>query len=74
MVDYLETFCQVPDFGDRPLDADPNFGWYWNFCSTIINVRTDRNSCKEVHINSSDKYAVLSIGYVFKLLFLKRYW
>ena len=30
-------------FEGRSLDTDPSFGRYWHFCSTIINVRTDRN-------------------------------
>ena len=36
----------VPYFGGWSLDMDPNFGRYWNFCGTIINVHTDRNPYK----------------------------
>ena len=36
----------VPDFGGWSLDTDPNFGQYRHFCSTIMNIRTDRNPNK----------------------------
>ena len=28
------------------MDTEPNFGRYWHFCGTIIDVRTDRNTYK----------------------------
>ena len=37
---------QVPDFGGRSLDTDPNFGQYWHFYGTIIDVRTDKTPYK----------------------------
>ena len=36
----------VTDFVRRPLDMDPDFGRYWNFCGTIIDLCTDSNPYK----------------------------
>ena len=37
---------RVPYLGGQSLDTDPDFGRYWQFCGTIINVRTDINPYK----------------------------
>ena len=42
----VQSIRLVPDFGGRSLDMDPDFGQYWLFCSTIIDVTTDRHPYK----------------------------
>ena len=40
---YVLQIQQVQYFGGWSLDSDPNFGWCWHFCGTIVNICTDRN-------------------------------
>ena len=42
----IKKNLRVPDFGGWYLDMAPNFSQYWQFNSTIINVRTDGNPNK----------------------------
>ena len=50
---------------------DPGFGQYWHFCGTIIAVNTNRNPYKGVLSTSSDKYAVLWIGFILKIILVE---
>ena len=43
---YVKFTQPVPYFGGWSLDTDHNFGRYWPFCGTIIDVCTDRNPYK----------------------------
>ena len=43
---YVSPNGRVPDFGGQLLDTDLNSGPYWQFCGTIIGVRTKRNPYK----------------------------
>ena len=36
----------VPDFRYRSLNTNSDFGQYWHFCGTIIDVTTDGNPYK----------------------------
>ena len=46
LVEHDTCYWLVPDFRGQLLGTDPNFGWYWHFCGTIINICTDRNPYK----------------------------
>ena len=58
-------FGEVADFEGQILDMDPDFGQYWHFWGTVINVGTDRNPYKRFTTNqiipirsSSDRLSV----------------
>ena len=69
-VNNIQEYCSRPvtDFGCRFLDTKPNFGQYWHFCGTIIDVTTDSNPFKGVTHTSSDKDKVCILDYITKYI------
>ena len=60
---------RLPDLGGRSLDTDPDFGRYWKFCGTIINVHTNRNQYKRGTQNQ-----LIKIRDAMDRLYLKNYY
>ena len=60
------TYWLVLDFGDRSLDTDPDFGRYWHFFGTIIDVCTDRNTY--LSQTNMQRYSWVSFNSSFSLI------